>query len=321
MLLIISNKIDQHVDIVITHLYQEGIPFFRWNTEDFLTNHKFSLYTNGLNENITIELVAEERKINLNHIHKVWYRRPGKITVTQEITNQRAIDLTTEETQTILQGLWLLLKDRIWISNPISNQKMGNKLFQIKLAQKVGLQLPESIITNDPMEARKFIKSHEKVITKMISGRIPKNSRGNSAIYTNQVSKSISDDQLDKVKFVPTLFQEYIPKKVELRITIVENDVFTCAIDSQKSERTRVDWRRYDFKNVPHFSFELPQQIKNQLINFMREENLKFATFDMILMPNEKYIFLECNPNGQWYWIEELTGLPITKRLIQLLKS
>jgi hypothetical protein len=30
---------------------------------------------------------------------------------------------------------------------------------------------------------------------------------------------------------------------------------------------------------------------------------------------SDSYVFLETNPFGQWLWIEDLTGLPITKAI------
>jgi glutathione synthase/RimK-type ligase-like ATP-grasp enzyme len=324
MILIISNKFDQHVDIVIQRLNKEGVPFFRWNIEDFPQSHRFYLHTNGIDGDIKLLLSAENRKIDFDSIKKVWYRRPGETRIDSEITDPAAIKLALNETLFTLRGLWLLLGDRVWISNPFSNQRMGNKLFQLKLAQKVGLKVPETIITNDQKAAKNFLRSHKEVIAKTISGgltRLGDGSKPGYTIYTTKLSDGILSDQLKSVRFAPTLFQVYIPKKIELRITIIQENVFTCAIESQKSEKTKVDWRRYDLKNVPHYSFQLPQLIEKQLIEFMKEGDLKFGTFDMILTPQNEYIFLECNPNGQWYWIEQLTDLPITERFIQLLKS
>jgi len=38
---------------------------------------------------------------------------------------------------------------------------------------------------------------------------------------------------------------------------------------------------------------------------------LRFGAIDIIVTPDDRYVFLEINPNGQWLWIEEETGLPI----------
>jgi len=139
-------------------------------------------------------------------------------------------------------------------------------------------------------------------------------------IYTHKLN-AVDFQKIENVKFVPVLFQEYVPKEIELRMTVIEEDVFSCAIDSQKSERTKDDWRRYDFEKVPHYSYKLPVDIENKLVDFLKNAGLKFGAFDMILTPNGEYVFLEINPNGQWYWIEKLTGMKITERLVRLFKK
>jgi len=119
----------------------------------------------------------------------------------------------------------------------------------------------------------------------------------------------------------PILAQEYIEKKLELRITIVGQKMFTCAIHSQDSEQTRIDWRRYDFRNVKHLPYQLPEKIKQKLHKLMKIWNLSFGAIDMILTPEGKYVFLEINPNGQWLWIEQLTEMPISRVIAELLAN
>ncbi|MGA0198956.1 MAG: hypothetical protein ACO3NK_07490, partial [Prochlorotrichaceae cyanobacterium] len=31
--------------------------------------------------------------------------------------------------------------------------------------------------------------------------------------------------------------------------------------------------------------------------------------------------FIELNPNGQWYWIEILTGMPMVKAMVKLIET
>jgi glutathione synthase/RimK-type ligase-like ATP-grasp enzyme len=44
-----------------------------------------------------------------------------------------------------------------------------------------------------------------------------------------------------------------------------------------------------------------------------------FGAIDLVLHPERGYVFLEINPNGQWGWIEEFTGLPISAAFAELL--
>jgi len=48
---------------------------------------------------------------------------------------------------------------------------------------------------------------------------------------------------------------------------------------------------------------------------------LVFGCIDMIVTPRGEFIFLEINPNGQWLWIEELTGLPISEAIANTLAN
>ena len=46
------------------------------------------------------------------------------------------------------------------------------------------------------------------------------------------------------VRYCPIIFQAYVPKRVELRITVVGERVFPAEIRSQETNHTRHDWRR-----------------------------------------------------------------------------
>jgi hypothetical protein len=41
----------------------------------------------------------------------------------------------------------------------------------------------------------------------------------------------------------------------------------------------------------------------------------------MVLTPDERYVFLEINPNGQYLWIEQMTALPISDAICDLLMA
>ena len=87
------------------------------------------------------------------------------------------------------------------------------------------------------------------------------------------------------------------------------------AIYSQESEISRIDYRRYDF-NVPYKALELPTKIQDFCLSMTRHYGLHFGAFDFIVTKKEKnFVFLELNPNGQWLWLEQLSGFPISRSL------
>ncbi|MGI0134661.1 MAG: hypothetical protein ACREBW_06870 [Candidatus Micrarchaeaceae archaeon] len=85
-----------------------------------------------------------------------------------------------------------------------------------------------------------------------------------------------------------------------------------CKIDSQKSSKSSVDWRRYDVSNTPYEAILPPIDVNAKITKFMRMLNLSFGALDFIVDHNEVWWFLEVNTNGQWLWIEDLSGLEIS---------
>jgi glutathione synthase/RimK-type ligase-like ATP-grasp enzyme len=111
--------------------------------------------------------------------------------------------------------------------------------------------------------------------------------------------------------------QNYIEKAYELRITVVGKKVFACKIDSQPLDdnKGKIDWRQGYEHGLKHEVYDLPQAISERCVLFLQQFGLHFGCFDFIVTPASDFVFLECNPNGQWLWIEDATGLEISKAI------
>ena len=110
-------------------------------------------------------------------------------------------------------------------------------------------------------------------------------------------------------------------QKNEWRITVIGEDVFPCIIHSQECDESKVDWRTIDYDSILHEKGEISDQFKNELVQYLKLLNIPFGAFDFILTPENEFVFLECNPNGQWLWIEELTGMPISQSIANWLEK
>lgn len=131
----------------------------------------------------------------------------------------------------------------------------------------------------------------------------------------------LSSIEESALRSCPCLFQRYVPKQFELRVHIIGDNVLSCRIDSQVSVKTRIDWRNYDLENTPHAAYELDATTSEKCIELTRQLGLEFGVVDLIVSPESEHVFLECNAQGHWAWIEECTGLPITKILCEHIMS
>lgn len=65
----------------------------------------------------------------------------------------------------------------------------------------------------------------------------------------------------------------------------------------------------------------LPPNVEKQLLGLMKVLDLQFGAIDLIRTPNDEYIFLEINPNGQWLWIEDQLGLAVSRAIAEWLSN
>jgi len=315
-LLIVSTKFDPHVDIIANKLNSRKVPFVRFNTEDFPLKASATIVFEGVNHKEILHFPGK-RNVDISDIKAVWYRRPAKFEFPSEFSPAIHVFAEEESTATI-RGLWQIL-DCLWVNHPENNRKAELKINQLIVASKAGLIIPNTLITNDPKEARKFVKkySDKRVIIKRLGSGLILGENEASGIYTSLVKE---DDikNINRVKYTPTLFQEYVPKDLELRVIIIGKQVFAIEIHSQQSDKGKIDWRK-DTLNLPHRVHNLPTEIEQKLLTVVNNFGLNFGAIDIILTPDGKYVFLEINPNGQWGWLEDLTGLPLSDTMINLL--
>ena len=120
-----------------------------------------------------------------------------------------------------------------------------------------------------------------------------------------------------------TFAQNYVEKDFELRVTVVGEKVFACRIDSQTltDDTGKIDWRQGYEHGMKQSAFDLPEDIADKCREYLLCLGLNFGCFDFIVTPSGKFVFLECNPNGQWLWVEDATGLKISEAIADFLSS
>lgn len=115
--------------------------------------------------------------------------------------------------------------------------------------------------------------------------------------------------------------QEEIKKQYDVRVTVVGSQLFATAILSQEHEETTVDWRKGSRPDLQHERIDLPREVEEKCFALMKRLNLRYGAIDLVCDLQGKLWFLEINPNGQWAWIENLTGYPIAAAIVDELED
>jgi len=185
---------------------------------------------------------------------------------------------------------------------------MASKVRQLDLAVSIGLMIPETVITNNPKLVLEMFSTHERIIYKALNGFVFPDQTG---ILTTEITREHVGHRSPAVERAPGIYQELIEKDYELRVTVVGDKIFPALVRTPKTGDASVDWRHAHFEDIFE-SCTLDQQIGNKLLHFHREAGLKFGAYDLIVDRKGQIFFLECNPAGQFLWLENSLGLPIT---------
>lgn len=306
MILCITHSQDfYNIDIFFEYLKAKNISYFRLNSDRL--NH---LQKISINESF-FELTDEFGSIiNSKQIKAVWHRKSWRISVPEELDEgYRKIFL--KEYSSLRYNLFTVLEDVPWI-NPLENENKidGNKIFQLKIAKKNNLIIPETIFSNDSEKITNFF--HEKCNGKMVAklhGVISKSMGGENFLSTNIIDEDSLENIAD-IEYCPMIFQPYVEKEYELRIAYLDGEFFTGKINNSEN----ADWRTAQ-GNYFWSEYELPENIKTNLTSMMKEMGLYIGAIDMIKSKDGNYYFLEVNPQGEWGMLQKELNFPIAERI------
>ena len=225
-------------------------------------------------------------------------------------------DFVRAESAAALSDLWEMLSAPFVPASPDQLTHAGHKARQLAVAGRLGFELPPTMITNDPDRFLDFHRRHHgDLITKRIgTGQRLAAADDETIIRYADPVRPRDLVHVQDVALCPFVAQARVSKSVELRVTVVGDHVFAAAIHSQAAHHTRLDWRRYDAARTPMTAVDLPADVAERCRTLTGALGLRYGAIDLVLTPEGRYVFLEINPNGQYLWIEEETGLPITRR-------
>ena len=326
MILIITNKNDIHPTPVIEILNKRNIPVFRLNTESLLTDYDFSWWNDCEETRFFITNRQTGLRLDGEKLTTVWDRRP-----------ERPSELLVKGTETIdkhnleeATGFLRFLRSYIAGKPSIGSIKYdglaSSKMEQIRIAQIVGLIVPNTCFSNRQEDIVTMARQHDELVLKPIesSGIFDEDKSQEYVFYTQKVtSETILNAPKEAFTQTVTFVQNYIPKSFELRVTVVAGKVFGCKIESQHlpEDKGKVDWRQGNENDLRYAPYHIPDDISQKCLRFLGLMNLNFGAFDFIVTPSGEFVFLECNPNGQWLWIELETGQKISEAIADALAT
>lgn len=310
--LLITEQFEPTADFILAELRRREIPAVRWNLDRFPFDSSLT-YRIGERTDAA-ELVSDGRRIDLDDVGSVWCRgfRPSGFPEDFDDEERR---FAQEESQRALDALMTRLQVP-WINHPQRHARANSKPAQLSAARRVGLDIPPTLISNDPEEVRAFVaRAGGETVFKAHSQNL--NLEPGKALFTALLTTR-EMERVDLIRRSPGIFQQFVPKAYEVRSTVVGSRIFSGKIDSQAHPETRIDWRHKPF-DIEEEPITLPPDVEARILALMREFGLVYGALDFIVTPEGRHVFLEVNPAGQYLWVEATTKLPITAAIVDVL--
>jgi hypothetical protein len=257
---------------------------------------------------------ADGAWLDLRGCRSGWWRRALPSPLDPRIPDQGQAAWAVNETYEAMTGFWDALPIT-WVSPPRSVELSMMKTWQLPAARAAGLEVPRTMVTSDPGQARAFIDriGLGNVICKAFSAT------QDNWRETRMLGEA-EYELLDRVAVAPVIFQEFVPAEVDLRVTVVGERLFAAAVHSQELPYP-LDFRLFLDRDpgVRMEPTELPAEVGQGLLRLLKSAGLRYGAVDLRRTPDGRHVFLEVNPSGQWRFVEDVTGQPITAAMARLL--
>ena len=307
MILIVSFADNEHVEEVRQHLTR---PHVVVDTAWFPRRLRLAAGTEG--DRMSLRLRDPSfGEVDLSRVGAVWYRRIRPFELHPEVVDEAGRLFAWSECQEAMAGVWYTLPC-YWMNPPLGDEVAQRKIHQLRLAREVGLAVPDTMVTNDPAEAERFIARHGPghVIRKAFRN-IPQAPRQTALVGRDDLRR------LAAVRYAPVIFQRFVPAVADLRVTVVDGDVFATEIRSDADHQV-------DYRPGLHLArvraATVPDAVVTAVHQLMKLLNVSFGAIDMRLTPDGEYVFLEINPAGEYLFVSRRTGQPIPQAIAAALE-
>lgn len=307
--LILADEFDPSADQMVLALRERAVSVVRIDTGWFPS--RLSIDAQFRDDRWTGLIRAPGRVVELEEIRSIWYRSPTAFRFAAELSGAERHHAYMEAKYGL--GGVLASLPVLWVNHP-ARAAAAYKPVQLATAARCGLTVPDTLITNEPDVVRGFA-ARGKTVTKML-GANHIDEEGTRKITFTRVVDDADLADLRGIDATLHQFQRWAPKSHEARIVAVGEQLHGVSIHA-RSARARVDFR-VDYDCLDYARFEVPPDLAACIRRFLSALGLVYGAFDFVVGP-AGFTFLECNPGGQYGWLEARTGAPLTAALADLL--
>lgn len=298
--LILGDPSDPHAAHMWRAIAQTGATVAYWNTQLFPTQLRLSWSPDSGRGRLVL---SDGLCFDLETIHSVFWRNFLGIHV-PPLQDAQQSQVAWNDAMSAMRSLLQSCPAR-WVNSWRAYQFHKEKPLQLHQVQQLGVQIPGTLISNDPEEVLSFCLSREHTIFKPVYGGAHTQLMTPAHLERERLQRALS--------LAPVTLQEYI-SGTNIRSYVIGSKVYSAEIRSGA-----LDFREDTAAEL--IPMALPPGVEAQCVAIARRLFLEWTAIDWRRTEDNQYVFLEANPSPMFLYFEQQTGFPITQRLVELLTS
>lgn len=298
--LVVTSIDDVTADLVIIALNERGVPVVRADPAEIGNDLRFSARIGSGAEGWGGSLWTGTREADLSRMRSVYWRRPSPWRFDHLPPQARAFSAL--EAKYGMVGL-LSSMSVLYVNHPSAEAAADYKPVQLRVAADLGFTVPDTLITNDLSAARRFADEYAPVIYKPFKG-VPATDGRTGVIWAQRITAADLDTSISVTAHM--LQAEVEPKVADARVTVVGRQVFASLITTPGR---LLDWRAGDWTQLSYEPAKVPAPVIERMHAYLDRFGLVFGCFDFAVTADERWHWIECNPNGQWGFLPDSGGI------------
>lgn len=334
VVLVVADDADTTADGVCAVLAQRRHPYFRFDTADVPgrvlvdlrldpAGRRGPMWTGRVRRT---ERPGEHRprdpgsttEVDLSRVVSVYMRRPRPFEVPAHLSAAERWHAATECRYGLGGVLGSLPVPQL--NHPSRSADAAYKPRQLAELRACGLTVPPTLVTTSGAAVREFAARHGELICKALAATVLHVGNTAHIAYTRRVTPADLDalDHPDSgIDYAVHLFQPFVASDHAVRLIVVGDELFAVRIDAH-SDRARTDWRS-DYDHLSYRHTTLPDDVIAGVRAYMRSAGLHYGAWDFLGHTDGTFTCLECNPEGNFAWLEDVMPVRITESIAAFL--
>ncbi len=307
MILIVTAGEDLHALSILDCIRRMGFPECYIVEADRIAQHETISFSLGYPDPHDWIETHDGTKVTLSKTKVIWLRRfRARQRLRYPLTNEEGAEIVHNDCRGSLTGLLATKFFGKWISNPEASIRASDKIYQLKVAESEGFRIPMTLVSQSFQEIREFFhRCNGQMIVKTVVGV-------NEPFLKTIKLNRLEDFSAEAFAAAPAIYQEYIEGTQHLRLLCFGNQSLCGLIDT-----TDIDWRPN--LNVAIKEWDVPKSLHQMIRQTLNKLGLEMGVIDLKIDQHGTFVWLEVNPQGQFIFLEPLTGINFIERFSQYL--